>query len=241
MISTRYLSIVCALVALTLVPTIIHSYIDTTVQDGRVTRAIPTVLAGYQGVPSGRNATWGQRRFDSGDWTERMYTSGTDSVKLSVIRSYDPKALYHHPELAVSLGPDWATSTVRRFPQRPEIPVHVLSTRTAGGPVAMYVLHYDDRFVQDPIGFQIRTAGELLFSRRKAMTLFFATDEIVPVSADVAALPSLRLLFAAIDQFLGSSTAAPHTGARAPAHQSTRAPEHPRTRAPEHPSTYLST
>ena len=89
MISARYLPIVCALVGLTLVPTLIHSYSDSIIRDGRATQTIPTSLAGYEGAPSGRNATWGKRRFESDDWTERVYTSGRDAVKLSVIRSYD--------------------------------------------------------------------------------------------------------------------------------------------------------
>ena len=70
-ISTRFLPIVCGLVAVTLVPTLIHSYADSAVRDGRTTASIPMTLAGYTGAPSGRNATWGQRRFESDDWTER--------------------------------------------------------------------------------------------------------------------------------------------------------------------------
>lgn len=207
MISSRFLPIVCALVGLTLVPTLIHSYSDSTVRDGRATQMIPMSLAGYEGAPSGRNATWGKRRFESDDWMERIYKSGGDEVKLSVIRSYDPKSLYHHPELAVSYGPSWVRSEVKRFPQRSEIPIHMLYTD--GGAVAMYVLHYDDRFVQDPIMFQLRTAGELLFSGRKPMTLFFVTDQSVPSSADISTLPSASLLFAAIDRFLATGGATP--------------------------------
>ena len=125
MISSRFVPIVCALVALALVPTYIHSYAGSTVQDGRRTGSISDSLAHYRGASSGRNATWGKRRFDSDDWLERVYRSSNDEVKLTVIRSYDPKSLYHHPELAVSNGPSYANSEVRRFRQRPDIPVHV--------------------------------------------------------------------------------------------------------------------
>lgn len=208
MISTRYVRIVCALVGLALVPTFIHSYSTSTLSDGRTTHAIPTSLAGYEGSPSGRNATWGTRRFESDDWTERMYRSAADEVKLSVIRSYDAKSLYHHPELAVSYGPSYAKTEVRRFPQRRDVPVHVLHTDNNAGTVAMYALHYDNGFVEDPIRFQLRIAGELLFSRRKAMTLFFLTDESVPPGTDIDSLPSIGLLFAAIDGFVASGGAA---------------------------------
>jgi hypothetical protein len=160
-------------------------------------------------VPSGRNATWGKRRFDSDDWMERDYTSNGDTVKLSVIRSFDPKTLYHHPELAIAYGPSYIRNEVRRFAQRPDVPVHMLYTDTDVGTVAMYALLYDNRFVEDPIGFQIRTAGELLFSRRKPMTIFFVTDQKVAASANIDTLPAANVLFAAIDSFLqrgGSGT-----------------------------------
>jgi hypothetical protein len=210
MISTRFLSVVCALVGLTLVPTLIHSYAETEVRDGLSTQVISTSLAGYQGVPSGRNATWGKRRFDSDDWTERNYTSQGDTVKLTVVRSFDPKSLYHHPELAIAYGPSYVRSEVKRFAQRPEIPVYVLYTDKDGGTVAMYALEYDRAFVEDPIRFQIRTAGELLFSRRKPMTIFFVTDGNVPASADIDSLPAAKVLVAAIDSFLGKGGSETH-------------------------------
>ncbi|MGH7463256.1 MAG: hypothetical protein ACREMA_19795 [Longimicrobiales bacterium] len=182
-------------------PTFIHSYTDSTVNDGRITASIPSSLAEYDGTPSGRNATWGQRRFDSHDWTERTYRSSADEVRLTVIRSYDAKALYHHPELAVTDGPSFVRTEIRRFPQQPDIPVHVLYTNDPNGMLAMYALHHGTTFVQDPIRFQLRTAGELLFSGRKAMTLFFLTDEHV---ANAGKLPSLPMFFAAIEQFVAT-------------------------------------
>ena len=196
MISTRYLAIVCGLVAVALVPTFIHSYSDSAVRDGRTTASIPMALAGYTGAPSGRNATWGQRRFESNDWTERVYRSGRDEVRLTVVRSYDAKSLYHHPELAVTEG-DFVKTELKRFAQRPDIPVHVLYAQRSR--IALYVLHYDQRIVQDPIRFQLRMAGELLFSGRKAMTLFFLTDG--NAGPDIESLPSRALFFEAIDRF----------------------------------------
>jgi hypothetical protein len=196
MISTRFLPVVCALVAVTLVPTFIHSYSDSAVRDGRTTAAIPTMLAGYTGAASGRNATWGQRRFESDDWTERVYRAGRDEVTLTVIRSYDAKALYHHPELAVTEN-TFPRTELKRFARRPEIPVHVLYAEPEG--LGLYVLQYDNTFVEDPIRFQLRSAGEMLFRGRRAMTLFFLADQAPAASVEM--LPSLGLLFEAIDRF----------------------------------------
>jgi hypothetical protein len=204
MISSRFVPAVCALVAIALVPTYIHSYARSTVPDGRTTGSISESLAQYRGTASGRNVTWGKRRFDSDDWVERIYRSSNDEVKLSVIRSYDPKSLYHHPELAVSYGPSYVTTEVTRLSQRPDIPVHVRSTAGSDRTVALYALHYGDSFVQDPIRFQLRTAVELLFSGRKPMTLFFLTDESVPAGVEVDALPSIGLFLEAIEQFVAS-------------------------------------
>jgi hypothetical protein len=195
-ISTRYLPAVCALVAITLVPTFIHSYSDSAVRDGLTTASIPMRLAGYTGTPSRRNASWGQRQFDSHDWTERVYESGPDLVTLAVVRSYDAKALYHHPELATTES-TFNETVVRRFPQQPGIPVFVLSGGASG--IALYALQYDGTFVENPIRVQLRMAGEMLFSGRKAMTLFFLSDQ--SPGSNVEALPSLRLFFEAIDRF----------------------------------------
>ena len=203
MIATRFLPAVCVLVALALVPTLLHSYSDGTVPDAHSTMTIPDVLAGYAGTRSKRDDQWGQRRFDSHDWIERIYRRADDEVKLSVIRSYDAKALYHHPELAVAYGPSYTTSEIVRTSRRPEIPLHVL--RTTSGHSAVYVLLYDGQFVEDPIRFQLALAGKLLFSGRKAMTLFFLTDERGPLDPNVEKLPSLDVLFESIDRFGATS------------------------------------
>lgn len=209
MISPRHVFVVCILLALALVPTLIHSYTGDVVDDGLMTATIPTSLAGFTSSPSGRGANWGKRRFGSDDWVERNYVSPGDEVRLTVVRSYDPKALYHHPELAVAYGPKYGNSfaerQVARLNPRPDIPVHVLRPAPESRALALYVLHYDGEYVENPVRFQIRTAGELLFSRRKPMTLFFAHDLSVSNPSDLERLPSVALLFAAIERFIAQS------------------------------------
>lgn len=201
MIASRFAPLVCVLLALALIPTIIHSYAGVVVEDGRQASALPATLAGFTSRPSDRSATWGQRRFESSDWVEREYTTPSGDVRLTVIRSYDLKALYHHPELAVAYGASFQKARVETLPGRPDVPVHVLETGLEAGPVAFYVLHYEDRFVSDPIWFQIRTAGELLFRGRRAMTLFFAGEPNVPAGTRLAERSSVLLLRAAIQEF----------------------------------------
>ena len=209
MISLRYVPASCLLLALALIPTIIHSYSPVPDADIRVTSAIPMVLADHAATPSERNANWGKRRFDSDDWMERVYgdRAGRDSLRLTVIRSYDAKRLYHHPELAITYPQaSFVGEEIRRFDQHPDIPVHVLKPGPGEGGAAFYALHYDTRFVDNPIAFQIRTAGELLFSRRKPMTLFFVFDRSAADQASGGS-SALTLLFSAIEAFRGGQGA----------------------------------
>jgi len=201
MLSTRYAPAICAVLLLALVPTIIHSYAGMVVPDTLSTRSIPEQLGEYGSTPTKRSAEWGERRFGSFDWFERQYTSPRDTVVLTVVRSYDLKALYHHPELAVAYHhANFSGGDVGTIDGRPDMPVHLL-TSDETGPVGLYVLHYDGRFITDPIRFQIRTAGELLFTGRKAMTLLFVRDDSVPSGAGPLKLPAAQLLVDAVRHF----------------------------------------
>jgi hypothetical protein len=201
-ISFRFVPVMSVLLGLALIPTIIHSYAGALESDGRTTEAIPVSLAGYQSTPTDRNPTWGERRFESTDWTERTYTGGGDRVRLTVVRSFDAKSLYHHPELAVAYGVSFVGSDATHVQSRPDIPVHVLTPGDGVTARGLYALHYDGRFIANPVSFQLRTAGELLVGARKPMTLFFALDEDAAGEGDLENLGALRLLFAAIDAFV---------------------------------------
>jgi hypothetical protein len=198
MLSSRFAVPVLVLFALAAVPTIIHSYIDTSYADGRSARTIPLELAGETGAATKRRANWGDDRFGSEDWIERRYTAGAE-VKLVIARSFDPKRLYHHPELAVDYGERYQGATTIRLPQRTEIPVHVLSGQN-GRHFAIYTLHYDDRYVADPIAFQLRTSLRSLFDRRRAMTLFFAGQDL-PANGAIETSHAASVLLAAMAEF----------------------------------------
>jgi hypothetical protein len=205
-ISPRYVPAICVIGALALVPTVIHSYVGARVDDDRRASAIPVMLAGHIGTPTERDAGWGSRAFDSHDWVERRYTASNREVILTVVRSYDLKQLYHHPELFVAYGTPFVDHQTHRFAAAPHIPVHVLRTAEARGSVALYVLHYDEGFVEDPIWFQIRTAGALLFGGRKPMTLIFARAPSVPESTPLETMAAGQVLLEAIDGFVRSGS-----------------------------------
>ena len=204
MISSRYATPVCVLVLLALVPTVIHSYMRLRRVDNRATAAVPIVIGGFVGAPTSRDAGWGARRFESQDWLERVYGSGSKQVLLSVIRSYDLKRLYHHPELDIAYGVGLPLSRIARAAEYPGMPVHVLrSPSTDSSASAAYLLEYDGEFIEDPVWFQVRTTGALLFRGRQQMTIFFARDlQPEPESVHDGDLPSVRLVRAAAEAFL---------------------------------------
>jgi hypothetical protein len=203
--SPRHAVAVCVLALIALVPTIIHSYVGMVIDDGRKTAGVPVMLAGYRSTPSDRGPTWGKRRFESDDWIERNYTNTStgDDVVLTIIRSYDLKTLYHHPELAVAYRErhTYEPERTRLFPGRDTVPVHLLQAVEPDRAAAMYVLEYENTFVEHPILFQLRTSGELLFGGRKAMTLFFVQDASAPSDSGLPTAGMTNILFAAIDAF----------------------------------------
>ena len=208
MISFRFVPALCALLILPLVPTWMHSYSGALTNDGLSATAIPATLGDYRGLPTPRGENWGKRRFDSDDWIERTYSNGLREVRLTVVRSYDLKTLYHHPELAVAYGPNFEREAIETLPDRPAMPVHVLRPRPGSDVHAMYVLRYQDRFVANPIWFQIRTAGELLFTPRQPMTMFFTTESRVSRNASLQQLASPAVLLEAVDAFAAQPPAA---------------------------------
>ena len=200
MISSRHAPALCIALALALVPTVIHTYSGATNDDGRRTGIIPTSLADIPFVATDRPSSWGQRVFESDDWFERQAAPPGKRMTLTVVRSYDLKRLYHHPELTLAYGTGFVREETVRLTNRAEIPVRVLYT-TQGNTVAVSAIHYGNDFVENPILFQVRIAGELLFSARKAMTLFFVQQQGAANGA-VGQLDATRVLFAAIDRFL---------------------------------------
>jgi hypothetical protein len=204
MIAPHFSLPVSVLLGLALIPTIIHEYVGLAVQDGRVTSAVSMDLAGFKGSATGRKSAWVVRKFDGTDWIERWYTAENDRLQLLIVRSYDLKRLYHHPELAIVQDDDLISRGIIRLPKREYLPIHVLeSSRTDGRGVALYALHYDKEFVDNPLRFQIRTAASLLVSGRRQMTLFFVHDSDVPPESSLKDLHATQVLLEAVDSFLG--------------------------------------
>lgn len=208
--SVRYGVPVALVLFLALLPTAIHSYVGIRINDGLTTTAIPETLGGFFGTKTARNANWGERRFDSTDWIERTYNVKNQNVRLVVARSFDLKKLYHHPELAASYGTDLRSTGVIRAANGPAL-VHSLESAAGPRQVVLYALMYDGAFIDNPMWFQVRTAGKLLVGGRRQMTLFFVHQSDVPPGQPQAETAAAVLLNAAIDAFT-SQQPAPASG-----------------------------
>jgi hypothetical protein len=204
MISARFGATVVVLMTVALIPTVLHNYLGVLHDDGRVTAAIDPVLSGLKSEPGTRLATTAKQIFNTDDWVERRYAGpGTDGLVLFAARSYDPKRLYHHPELVLLHGWDLQATGTRRLPHMPDMPVHVLRPTDEGrSGLAAYSLFYDERFVDNPYVFQLQSAWTLLFSGRRPMTLFWVHDLAFPPGGHIETAMAMRLLLEAVQSFV---------------------------------------
>jgi hypothetical protein len=85
--------------------------------------------------------------------------------------------------------------------QRPDVPLNTLRSLSGRAPTSIYTLLYDGAYVEHPVTFQLRTSLELLFSRRKAMTLFFVRDASLNADESAPESAAARLLFDAMHAF----------------------------------------
>ena len=205
MISTKFAPATALALVLALVPTVIHGYKRIRIDDGLTVAAIPAELRGMTSTPTARKPSWAKDVFDSDDWVERTYQAGGHQVRLLAARSYDPKRLYHHPELAIMRGQEFQPAGVISLSSRPDLPIHLLTTTRRGqdGTVA-YALLYNGQFVRDPILFQLRAAAGLLVSGRRAMTLFLTSD-LSGIARQPEEAPATKVLVAAIESFESQS------------------------------------
>lgn len=209
MISPRYAAPVALALLLALLPTAIHSYAGLRVADHLTVSAIPETLDGFVGSPTSRRANWGQRRFDATEWIERTYTAPSRNVRLVVARSFDLKKLYHHPELAAADGVDLHARGTAQLPDGLG-GVHVLETESGTRQVVLYALVYDGMLIEDPVWFQFRTAGKLLVTGRKQMTLFFVHQADAPREQPPEKTAAADVLKAALAAFAGQMAVAAH-------------------------------
>lgn len=188
------------LVLVTFTATAPLAYFDwRVVESPLVAEVVSGNLEGLQSVATDRTAGSVRRAFATEDWIERRYTTEAgEPVTLFVVRSYDMKRLYHHPELAIVRGLDLMSEGAQTVSSHSgPVDVHLLRGR-AGTGAAAYALLYRNHTVLNPLTFQVRTAVDALLSGRRPMTLVFA---LAPehAEADDDPSPALPIVLAAVD------------------------------------------
>ena len=177
-VSFRYVRPVGLLLALASVPVIAHSVFGLASE----TCADPkTLLAGFDAPePSPARAEFlrsvmHMSEFAEGSVTRDGRTTGLDYL---VLRSWDPKRLYHRPEQRLLKGVvakgtrwEWLETGDRRLPIQTVEYEKLLVTQSK--PVAAYLLVYDGEPVSNPYWAQLRSSMSQLVWGKQPMTLYF--------------------------------------------------------------------
>jgi hypothetical protein len=202
-LSARHASTTLVVLLFALIPTVVTTYVGRkVVETPRVSEALPVVLDGRSSSATERKAGNIRREFDSEDWVERTYVAmGADPLTVLVVRSYDMKRLYHHPELAVSNREYERDRVVTVEAGGRAEQVHVLPGTSTG--LAAYALIYRGNTIGNPYAFQLRVAPELLLTGRRPLTLVFVEDPAGRDGDDVAGAPAVRALMAAVSALTG--------------------------------------
>jgi hypothetical protein len=197
-----------ALVAflLALVPTVVHNYLGLSVDDGVRAAAVAPELPGMLRTPTNRSAAWARLPFSTDDFVEYAFRTPRGEVRLLVVRSYDAKTLYHHPENVAAYGKGLEPVEVTSLADAPDVPVHRLVPDPANPDAGerlegRYALLYDGEFVGNPYWAQLVRAPQLLTRGRIPMTLLFATGPLVARGEEVG--PTERVLAAAVASVKG--------------------------------------
>jgi len=198
-VSHRYLGVIVLLLGFALIPTVLHTYVGLSASDGKTSADVPARLSGLTWADTGRSRTWVHENLASDDFIERR----VQDVTLFVGRSYDPKSLYHHPELGLAYGHAFEPMTLSTVPSAVgPVPLHVLLGERQ---LAVYALLYDHTFIANPVRFQLSQAFALLFAPRQQMTLFFAHGDPTPSPLDSLVA---RAVLSAAESFVRSREAA---------------------------------
>jgi hypothetical protein len=183
-VSKRYAGHVLVCVVPVLVIVVIHSYIGLQVEDCRELSGLFPNAAGDTSSPR-RDARM-REVFDAVQWEEGTLdtTVPASQMKFSIIRSYDPKKIYHHPEISLVRGATPARRDVEYIDAEGErVPVHRAYYNPASTTALVaFILIYHSRPVDNPYLSQIRSAPLQFVRGSYPMTLFFVSAQ-APASA----------------------------------------------------------
>lgn len=189
-VSGRRLLALSILLALVFVPTALHSYGTYRVPvSGLSPVVLPEAVEGSVGVDVERHATWAKDAFDADVWLERRYDLSSGPVTVFLVRGYDLKKIYHHPEIAVLRGRSLERARTGEIEGEP---VYVLRNLTDGESM-VYALIYDGDWVGSPLRLQVYSALTSLWRGRRPVTLVAVYGDVLGERGDVLQVPATLL------------------------------------------------
>lgn len=167
-LSTRYVRPLSFCLLVALIPVAVHSYFHLDRDDCSGTLSL---------VPAARSdtthAAFLQERFDSFQLSEGGFAQDGVHFDYTIIRSYDPKRLYHRPEKSLVLHADVASRSIEWLPASSgPLPIHLAHYREEGQAIAVaYLLVFGSSPVASPYWPHLRAAPFEMFAGRRPMTL----------------------------------------------------------------------
>jgi hypothetical protein len=152
---------------------VVHSYLNLEIDDCKAARLLVP-----QSVPasdsSRKRDAWMRDQFEASQWHEGSFVKDGQRFDFSILRSYDAKRLYHHPE---NYFANRAFVRERRIEwvstHSGAVPIHrVYYSDPNAAVLVAYLLVYRSSPVASPYWAQLRAAPVELFSGRTPMTLF---------------------------------------------------------------------
>lgn len=179
-ISRKNLMPMLVLLGLTSVPVLVHSYFGFRADDCDGPEALFADCLSHSENDELRQ-DWMRENFAAEAWCEGIIPTDVPGLSLDilVVRSYDPKKLYHNPEIALLRGQTPDRREVERLAAgNGDVPIHRPHYDRFNGEVfAAYLLVYGSRPVANPYTAQLRSFFPQLVRGRRPMTLYFVSGQ----------------------------------------------------------------
>lgn len=182
--STRYVPHIAALIVLAAIPTLLHSLGRFDVDDCANSQG----LLAPPDVDHAAMLSAGERHRIDTYWGAGNWSAGTlggegpgASLRYVIVRSFDPKTVYHWPEGRV-LDHRHSSRGLEEVegPGGVQLPVHraFYEPRGADTTVVAYLLVYDSQAVANPYLAQILAGPKQVLLGRRPMWLFLVYGEV---------------------------------------------------------------
>ncbi len=181
--STRYVPHIVALIVLAAIPTLLHSLGRFDVDDCANSPALLAPPdAAHAPLLSAEERVHLDNYWGAGNWSAGALDGGDQDQRLRyvIVRSFDPKAVYHWPEARVVDHRHSSRSLEEVTIDGMRLPVHRAFYEPQGSrtTVVAYLLVYDAQAVGNPYLAQLLAGPKQVLLGRRPMWLFLVYGEV---------------------------------------------------------------